>query len=630
MKMCSLFDGSGGFCLAAALNGIIPVECSEVEPFPIRVTSKRMPWVKHLGDVSKINGAEIEPVDIITFGSPCQDLSIAGKRAGLQEGDRSNLFFQAIRIVKEMRKATNGIYPRFAVWENVPGAFSSNKGEDFRMVLQEFCQVKEAVDVPRPEKWHNAGEIGGGGYSIAWRVFDAQFWGVPQRRKRIYLVADFNGECAGEILFEQDGVSRNFTQGCFEGQRVTPVAQKSIGKTKCLDTDLYNQAISGDIATTLTTCTGRGASQSGPTVMVLNDHGGERMDVTFDSTTTLRAKSNHPPIVFENNMSDARYNELKDACCTLKSRLGTGGNNQPLVLETPNPHSGIYQAGTSRTLDLNGGNPACNQGGIVVLQGSMIGRKEKNGPQGDGVGENVCFTLNTVDRHAVALCKKHATLSAADGPKGIYSQQLNNPSENFVLQKAYGIDRAAFNQGCNAKYSFTIAEEIQPTIVAKGPSAVGQPLYCLSKESHFTSPAKDIACTLAATDYKRAQVTCVPQKGVSYMGNGSNVAEPDYIVRRLTPTECAKLQGFPTWWCSDLETPHPTDEEIAEWRERFITHARIVGKSVKPKSDNQIRKWLQNPHSDSAEYKMWGNGIALPCASFIMAGMKKYDKEKNE
>ena len=219
MKLGSLFDGSGGFPLAGALFGIEPVWASEIEPFPIRVTKARFPGMKHLGDVTKINGAEIEPVDIITFGSPCQDLSVAGKQAGIHDGERSNLFFQAIRIIKEMRQHDRDagrpdelLRPRFGCWENVPGAFSSNGGCDFQAVLQAFCEVCDPnASVPKPKggKWSHAGTIVGNGYSIAWRLYDAQFFGVPQRRKRIYLIADFGSERAGEILFEQESVCWN-------------------------------------------------------------------------------------------------------------------------------------------------------------------------------------------------------------------------------------------------------------------------------------------------------------------------------------------------------------------------------------------------------------------------------------
>ena len=224
ISLGSLFDGSGGFPLAGCMCGIEPLWASEIEPYPIAVTKARFPRMKDLGDVQKINGAEIDPVDVITFGSPCQDMSIAGKRAGLrheENGDdqttRSGLFIEAIRIIREMRQATNGKYPAFAVWENVPGAFSSNEGADFKTVLEELASVAhgERVSVPFPEKrrWHNAGEIVGDGFSIAWRVLDAQYWGVPQRRKRIYLVADFAGGRAGEILFEREGGSGNPESG---------------------------------------------------------------------------------------------------------------------------------------------------------------------------------------------------------------------------------------------------------------------------------------------------------------------------------------------------------------------------------------------------------------------------------
>lgn len=181
LTLGSLFDGSGGFPLGGLLPGITPLWASEIEPFPIRVTTKRLPQMKHYGNVSKLNGAKLPPVDIITFGSPCQDMSVAGKRAGLS-GARSNLFYEAVRIVKEMRCKTNGEHPRFVVWENVPGAFSSNKGEDFKAVLEEICKIKDdtlSVSQPESRKWTNAGEIVGDAFSVAWRVFDAQYWGVP-------------------------------------------------------------------------------------------------------------------------------------------------------------------------------------------------------------------------------------------------------------------------------------------------------------------------------------------------------------------------------------------------------------------------------------------------------------------
>lgn len=672
LTLGSLFDGSGGFPLGAILNGITPIWSSEIEPFPIRVTTKRLPEVKHLGDISAINGADIEPVDIITFGSPCTNLSVAGKREGL-EGEQSSLFFEAIRIIKEMRCATNGCYPRWICWENVPGAYSSNKGRDFQQVLVEIAKIKQAglvpdetdaIPMPEKDKWLTAGEIVGDGFSLAWRTLDAQFWGVAQRRRRCYLVADFASECAGKVLFEFERLSGYTPQGFGQGQGAAGGIADCAGAASCT---------------------------------VLNDQGGSRMDITDDVTCTLRAEAHHPPCVveasgfcmehsaqsrgvgfekeksptlragvvpgvaIENHPADSRMKISEDGIVqTLSSRMGTGGNNVPLTLkirsgregggkgaliqedqsatlstvndqsvfvpfrkgtrphnkdewqkweqaetantlntfdtgenrcnelavkaygicsqasnamQSDNPHSGIYEAETAKTLDAGGGNPTCNQGGIAVcVQGSMIGREEKNGPNGGGVNEEVSFTLNTVDQHAVA----------------------------------YGIDRAAFNQGKNTLYDFAIEEELEPTLVAKGPGAVAEPTYSASKASFFTSVEEELANTLMATDYKDPPLV-----------NDSGSTE--YLVRRLTPTECALLQGFPSGWCAGLGTPEPTEEDISFWTDVFDTYTKINGK--KPRTQNQIVKWLQNPHTDSAEYKMWGNGVALPCVCFVMAGI---------
>ncbi len=610
LTLGSLFDGSGGFPLGGVLCGIEPVFASEVEPFPIRVTTKRFPNMKHTGDVSKLDGASLPPVDIITFGSPCQDMSVAGKRAGL-DGSRSNLFYEAIRIVKEMRCATNGKYPRFIVWENVPGAFSSNKGADFKAVLESVCSVKaDSVSIPVPPKgkWTGAGHIDvADGFDIAWRTVDAQYWGVPQRRRRIYLVADFSGGCAGKILFESEGLSGYPPQGFCPWKGTAGTFEESLGET-------------------------------GSTIC-LNDQGGNRMDVTEDVTCTLRAESHHPPLVFENHSQDSRYTGPLDVAQTVLSTFGTGGNNQPFVVQTPktlkirsgcegggkgaliqenlsatlscnndqtvfvpvaygicakdsnsmrsdNPRSGFYEADTSRCLDQNGGNPNCNQGGIAVVsvQGSMIGRKDENGPQGDGINEDVSFTLNTIDRHAVA----------------------------------YGIDRAAFNQGKNAQYGFAVKEETQPTMVAKGSGAVAAPTFSSSKASFFTSAEEELANTLVATDWKDPPV-------VNDMD-----ADLEYIVRRLTPTECARLQGFPDWWCDGLGTKVPSEEELTKWMDIFETWRLIEGKSSKQKTKKQVFKWLQSPHSDSAEYKMWGNGVALPNVCFVLSGIVYYTQNPPE
>ena len=604
LTLGSLFDGSGGFPLGGVIAGITPKWAAEIEPFPIRVTSVRFPNMTHLGNISEVSGAELEPVDIITFGSPCQDMSVAGKREGLG-GNRSSLFYEAIRIIKEMREATNGKYPRYIVWENVPGAFSSNKGEDFRAVLTEICKVKEeCVSVPKPAKWENAGRIMGEGFSIAWRLLDAQYWGVPQRRQRIYLVADFDGGSAGKILFESEGLSGYSAQGFKSWQDAANGITESVGET---------------------------GSDS---------------------------------LMFENHSQDTRYRGPLTVAQTVSSTYGTGGNNQPFVLQTPktlkircgcegggkgaliqddlsatlgtnndqtlfqprafgvcaknsnsiksdNPNSGFYEAETSRTLDANGGNPTCNQGGIAVLEGNGSRPSHK----GDGYKESdIMYTLNATEQHAVAFADVHATLSANDGPKGPSSQMMKNPEENIVGEPFYGIGRPAMNQGYNAAFSFQIEEEVEPTLVAAGASGVAHPRFSSSKASFFTEANEECANTLVATDYKDPPI----------VNDGEST---DYIVRRLTPTECARLQGFPDWWCDGLEIPEPTDSDIAKWREILHTHAKAMGKTTKPKTDNQIRKWLQNPRSDSAEYKMWGNGVALPNVYFVLSGIMYYAQE---
>lgn len=226
MKLGSLFDGIGGWPLAAVRFGIDPVWSSEIESFPQEVTQRHFPKMKHLGDITKINGAEIEPVDIITLGSPCQDLSVAGKRKGL-DGERSGLFRTAINIVRRMRISTGGRQPRFIVWENVPGAFSSNKGHDFRAVLEEITETE--IPIPKSGhynkdkewciEWATAGMVRSNECEVAWRVMDAQYWGVPQRRKRIFLVADFRGQCAGEILFKPESVRGDFAESGSKGER---------------------------------------------------------------------------------------------------------------------------------------------------------------------------------------------------------------------------------------------------------------------------------------------------------------------------------------------------------------------------------------------------------------------------
>ena len=593
LTLGSLFDGSGGFPLGGLMNDIIPVWASEIEPFPIRVTTKRLPFMKHYGDVAKINGAEIEPVDIITFGSPCTDLSIAVKRAGI-DVHHSVLFFEAIRIIKEMRKKTNGEYPKYIVWENVPGAFSSSKGQDFREVLEQIVRIKdETISLPMPEKgkWMHAGEIVGDGYSVAWRTLDAQYFGVAQRRRRCYLVADFREERAGEILFEFEGLS-GYTPQSFESwKRATLHAEDSIGATGF---DGYNGTLTGDTSSTLGVNCGMSTGRTG--VIAFEPGATKRIGshAWEDQSGTLRADmgDNQIAVAVENHPNDSRVKIRDDGKVqSLTSRMGTGGGNVPLVLNertmgmdvtedlaqtllstdykgaqcvceespiaygvcsdqsnamlSPNPKSGFYEADTSRTLDQKGSNPACNQGGIAVV---------------------------------------------------------------------YAIDRATFNCGQNFNRNLGIAEDgLNSTITARGPSAVALP-------ASFYPQMK------AESQSFRTEQANTLVNGTN-PGYQNGVVESNYTVRRLTPGECAVLQGFPRWWATELEEPNPTEEDITFWCGVFETHRQAVSPNKKLKPRCQVIKWLQNPHSDSSEYKMWGNGVALPCVAFVLAGIKWADEK---
>lgn len=449
LTLGSLFDGSGGFPLGGLYYNIRPLWASEIEPYPIAVTSARLPHMQHLGDVTKISGAEIPTVDIITFGSPCTNMSQAGKREGLN-GKQSALFYEAIRIIKEMREHTNGRYPQYAVWESVPGAFSSNAGEDFRAVLQAFVQICEpTAEVPAPAKnrWPFADILLGDGWSVAYRTIDAQYFGVAQRRKRIYLVADFRTECAGDILFEPEGVCRDYSQGSGEGQAIAAEAAGSATET------------SGVIGVEPVIC--------------LNDQGGQFMNVSYDITGTLCVGlSNHSPIVMDSKT---------DAYC---------------------------------------------------IAGNIIDRKPGNGGNGFGYQQDICYTLNTTDRHAIC-------------------------EEDYCYQEKVGALCATDSRGIG------------------------------------NQSAKQGKCIV--TRQKR--------------------------VRRLMPGECARLQGFHPHWGMLPSKDALTEQELKFWFDVRNTYALANGRGVRAYAPKQILAWYHRLHSNSAEYKLWGNGVALPCVRFVLGGI---------
>lgn len=542
MKLMSLFDGSGGFPLAASLCGIEPVYAAEVEPYPIAVTKNRFPKMKHLGDVSKVKGGEIEPVDIITFGSPCQDMSIAGKRAGLKHADigdaettRSGLFLEAIRIIKEMREATNGVYPRYAIWENVPGAFSSNRGEDFRTVLEEFIRVKEkdAVmpDVPKAG-WPYADCYSGNGWSLAYRVFDAQYWGVPQRRRRIYLVADFRGQRAGEILLKPEGLRRNSAQSGTHGQETARCAKNSVG-TAIGGVDRYNQSFLPGLAQTLR------ASGGG------------------DCTPTVLA----PVAVYCHQGNGI---DRAGKCLTVYSFDSLSSNS----MKSKNPHSGCRAVEIAKTLDTGYPDPSKNQGGIAIVEKIIL--DDQGGQQ-------------------ISVC--------TDGKSPTLRAEAHGNAPYVINKKTLVYDTRGNGAG-----------ETVPTITG----------------DHNNRITNYTALCCEAVVYDGANITSPLNKTNPQAGDPCHTISTDsrnYIVRRLTPTEYARLQGFPDWWGEIPKKDNLTDDEYTFWLNVRNTYAKINNKTTKEYSKEQMLSWYNKLHSDSSEYKMWGNGIALPNALYVMQGI---------
>lgn len=552
--------------------------------------------MKHLGDISKLNGAEVEPVDVITFGSPCQDLSVAGKRAGL-EGARSGLFMEAVRIIKEMREATNGQYPTFALWENVPGAFSSNKGEDFRIVLEELIKIAEpgaAMPEVPPFGWAYADSYSGDGWSLAYRVFDAQYWGVPQRRRRIHLVADFRGQRAREVLFERKGLRGHLTESPAPRERITAYVEVGPGAT--------------DQIMTYAVATQQGGAE-------ISDNG---------------------------------------ICPTVTAAAGMSGNNQPWIctptaygissydsnaMKSANPNSGIYEAETSRTLDLNGGNPACNQGGIAIVQPVAFTQNQRDELRtlGDKAG---CLQAEPGMKQQTFIIDSIGG-QAERGWEGDIAPTLKASHYKFppVITKSAGFctehSAKAGGGGFQDEAAPTLRAGTVPAAVFenhsqdtryKGPVDVSQPLsatfgmggnnqpFVVSTNSYatdvgFFNTQEELSPTLLARMYKDPHLITYPDESVRY------------IVRRLTPTECARLQGFSDKWGHPDPKEDFTEDEYQFWMEVRNTHAAINGKTVKEYPKEQMLKWYNKLHSDSAEYKMWGNGIALPPALYCMQGI---------
>ena len=608
MKLGSLFDGSGGFPLAGSLCGIEPVWAAEVEPHPIAVTRSRFPNMKHLGSVTDVHGAEVEPVDIITFGSPCQDLSVAGKRAGLkheangdEETTRSGLFMEAVRIIKEMREATNGECPTFAVWENVPGAFSSNKGEDFRTVLEELIKIVEPTAVmPAVPKngWPYADSYCGDGWSLAYRTYDAQYWGVPQRRRRIYLVLDLRGQRAGKVSFEREGLRGNFATFKTAGQGTAGDATNRTGADDCEGecvTHTFQNTGQGwwnesGVGTTLRTPCGGDSTLANVVVQtvdgnILDDQGGQQITVRTDGKApTLRAETH---------------------------------GNLPAVMEPVTMEPGIaaregghIYEGVCGTLRANAGD---NQMAVAYAAGFKAGQ----GAQARSIGwENEkCPTLaaEAGGNSVPSVCVKcYDTRGNGDGQT---VSTLTGDHENRITD-----------------YTSVVCE---PAVAFQTYQKVSGPLMANSHPGSYTGQDAFSDMLVAGvncrnfTEYPELYPTLQAKPNGGQSLNFSGAVRVQYIVRRLTPTECARLQGFPDDWGHPDHKEDFTDEEYRFWLDVRNTHAAINGKPQKDYNKAQMLTWYNKLHTDSSEYKMWGNGISLPTALYVMQGIQGVCHEMN-
>ena len=442
--------------------------------------------------------------------------------------------------------------------------------------------------MPEKASWPSADILLGDGWSLAYRVMDAQGWGVPQRRRRIYLVCDFGGQCASKVLFDTEGVLGDSAsrfrswQGTADGLAARlGAAGKALTAGFCTEHSANSRGIGYEEEKSPTLRAG-----VVPAAIILWDQGGERMDVNENVVSTLRAEAHHPPcLCFENHSQDSRYTGPLDVAPTISQTYGAGGNNQPLVTKY---WDGGDVVGTL-TANNAGGNqrmPDKNHFQAVVstvdirLTSEGTKLKRHNVYETD-ISRCIDTGGNTPDRNqgGLAIVEKSSTYAMTTGG---YTQ-VEKEKAPTLMSRDYkdpaavccGIGRDVFNAGANAKFAPSIDEELQPPMTARGPGAVQQ----------------------------------------------------GYAVRRLTPTECARLQGFPDWWCSDLGTENPTAEEMEFWRDVFETHRKVMGTGKKPKTDNQIRKWLANPHTDSAEYRMWGNGCSVPIVFYVLFGIAHFAKE---
>ena len=589
LTLGSLFDGIGGFPYAASFYGIRPLWASEIIPECISVTQKHFPEMEHVGDITKLYGGTLPPVDIITFGSPCQDLSVAsGKRLGLA-GERSGLFLEAVRIIREMQEATNGEYPKFALWENVPGALSSSSRRDFKAVLEAFTEAE--VPMPGSGRWANAGMVRGRGADLAWCVYDAQYFGTAQRRRRIFLIADFRGQRSGEILFVPKSLSGYFAAGGTPRQGPAAYAQSGTGTAGAGDVipaismrircgcegggkgPLLQIEKSGTLAT------GNDQYLFAPkdAVEILNDQGGDSLCVEKGGVSpTLRSQT---------------HGNLPITAYAIQGSM-IGGEDSPHAVT----NSGCTaQFPPDAMVGINGN-----------LAGTLLASYYKGTGMRCGQERDVVLCASSGQSHAEILRELSPTLNCASEqpyivrPDGSEQEQpiVTHPQiAGTLCASGAGLSRPA-GQGNELDFcvmsagfkhkagsqsgSIGFQEETAPTLLAGQQSAVMK--ACLiGGAAVMEAQTAAVDCrNLRETDEVSGTLLAKAASG-GYSLNYQNPVRTGLCVRRLTPTEAERLQGYPDGW----------------------TEAGADG----------------SPISDTKRYQMLGNSIAVPCVAYIMQGI---------
>ena len=562
LTLGSLFDGIGGFPYAASFCGIRPLWASEIIPECISVTQKHFPEMEHVGDITKLYGGTLPPVDIITFGSPCQDLSVAsGKRLGLA-GERSGLFLEAVRIIREMQEATNGEYPKFALWENVPGALSSSSRRDFKAVLEAFTEAE--VPMPGSGRWANAGMVRGRGVDLAWCVYDAQYFGTAQRRRRIFLIADFRGQRSGEILFVPKSLSGYFAAGGTPRQGPAAYAQSGAGTAGAGDVipaismrircgcegggkgPLLQIEKSGTLAT------GNDQYLFAPkdAVEILNDQGGDSLCVEKGGVSpTLRSQT---------------HGNLPITAYAIQGSM-IGGEDSPHDVT----NSGCTaQFPPDAMVGINGN-----------LAGTLLASYYKGTGMRCGRERDVVLCASSGQSHAEILRELSPTLNcASEQPYVVRPGDTGQGNElDFCVMSAGFKHKAGSQSG-----SIGFQEETAPTLMAGQQSAVMK-ASLIGGEAVIKGQTAAVDCrNLRETDEVSGTLLAKAVSG-GYSLNYQNPVRTGLCVRRLTPTEAERLQGYPDGW----------------------TEAGADG----------------SPISDTKRYQMLGNSIAVPCVAYIMQGI---------